>query len=135
MALMSDIIGKYQKEANDRIAEARRGDPEKIKEKKELLDTIILSKGSGTEIAPASPDVGKGNIFKTVPNTEIRKFVKNYNEGGATQTTSPTPQQKLQDTVIISSGQQREQEDVFKKVSRLEDENKKLREELAKLKK
>ena len=140
MALMSDIIGKYQREANEKIADARKGSPEKIQNRKDLLDSIVINKGCGTEIAPAHPDVGKGSIFKAVSNSEIKQYVKQYNSqgsnGGISQPQASTPQQKLsQNTVIISSGAQREQEDIFKKVSRLEDENRKLKEQLEQLKK
>jgi len=134
MALMNDIISKYQKEANQRIADARKVDPDKVKEKAELIDSIILSKGAGPDIKPEDPNAGKGSVFKTVSNTHIKEYTKNYNAG---QTNLPIQAQKpaMQNTVIVSSGDQRKQEDVFKKITRLENENKKLKAEIEKLKK
>ena len=131
MALMTDIIKKYEAQANKRIIEAREKREAKQQEDgKELLDGVIINQGCGNVVPPADPDHAKRSIFKAPTNEEL--YEKNEQERSQRSDTTVYEQQApAQQAQVQQSDYEPASQHLLRQIDELKRENRRLREQLA----
>jgi len=133
MALMTEIIKKYEAQANKKIIEAREKREEKNREDgKELLDGVIINQGAGNVIPPAEKSRSY-SIFKAPTNDQL--YDMNVQERG--QSSVEDTQVLNQQTQQAATPQSTEQaapssQHFLRQIEDLKRENRKLREQLKK---
>ena len=130
MALMTEIIKKYEAQANKRIIEAREKRETKQREDgKELLDGVIINQGCGNVVPPADPAHAKCSIFKAPTNDELYQRNEEEKAQGQMMQAQPQPAQQTQ----VQASFEPTSQHLLRQIDDLKRENRRLREELEKV--